>query len=142
MLKPPAGLWLLPAGSTSRNPADLLGSEHFRALVDSLQPQFDWIVFDSPPVLAVTDPCLIARVVSGVLLVVGRGQTSREAASTAVERLDAAGANLVGAMLNRAVLGRGRKSYQSYYVQAYEADSNSHDDGLWLPDVPPRTLGG
>jgi succinoglycan biosynthesis transport protein ExoP len=136
------GLWLLPSGNASRNPADLLGSEHFKALVDSLQRQFDWIVLDSPPVLAVTDPCLIARVTSGVLLVVGRGQASRERASAAVERLEAVGANLVGAMLNRAALGRERTAYESYYVRAYQADSPPPDDGLWLPQVPGRTVGG
>ncbi len=109
-----ARLWLLPAGSTSRNPADLLGSERFSQFIDMLRPQFDWIVLDTPPVLAVTDACLIARVASGVLFVVRCGQTSREVASAAVEQLNSVGANLVGAMLNRVELGRAGESYLPY----------------------------
>ena len=89
-------LWLMPSGSASRNPADLLGSERFSQLIDLLRGQFDWVVLDSPPVLAVTDPCLIARVASGVLFVVGCGQTSREWRRAAVERLDAVGATSWG----------------------------------------------
>ena len=124
-------LWVMPAGSLAANPADLLGSERFAKLIEVLRAQFDWIVIDSPPVLAVTDPCLIARVASGVLFVVGCGQASRDAGAAAVERLDAVGANLVGALLNRAPLnGDGDSylpysyhSYRSYYALPERADS-------------------
>lgn len=130
-----ARLWLLPAGSTSRNPADLLGSERFSQFIDMLRPQFDWIVLDTPPVLAVTDACLIARVSSGVLFVVRCGQTSREVASAAVEQLNAAGANLVGAMLNRVELGRAGESYLPYYHREYANYYPQHED-TWLPEMP------
>ena len=109
-----SGLWLMPAGSASQNPADLLGSESFGQLIDNLRRHFDWIVIDSPPVLAVTDPCLIARVASGVLLVVDCQHTPREVALAAVERLEVVGANLVAAMLNRVVLDRRGNSYVQY----------------------------
>ena len=109
------GLWLMPAGSATGNPSDLLGSVGFNELIQDLRKRFDWIVLDSSPVLAVTDPCLIARAVSGVLLVVDCWRTRREVAAAAVERLDSVQANVVGAMLNRVVLNGRGKSYLPYY---------------------------
>jgi succinoglycan biosynthesis transport protein ExoP len=129
-------LWLMPSGTSSRNPADLLGSERFSKLIEQLRSQFDWIVLDSPPVLAVTDPCLIGRVAAGVLFVVGCGQTSREVASAAVERLDAAGSTLLGAMLNRAVLDQPAESYLPYYNREYQAYHQLQEGRSRLPDVP------
>ena len=112
-------LWLLPSGLPSRHAADLLGSERFTQLIECFREQFDWIVLDSPPVLPVTDACLITRVASGVLFVVGSGQTSRDVGRAAVERLDAVGANLVGALLNRADLNKPGLSYLPYYHSDY-----------------------
>ena len=94
-----AGLWVMPSGKIPGNPTDLLGSNGFGTLIGRLQEQFDWVLLDSPPALAVTDPCLLARAASGVVFVVACGQTSREKASAAVERLEAVGANFVGAVL-------------------------------------------
>jgi capsular exopolysaccharide synthesis family protein len=134
------GLWLMPAGSPSQNPADLLGSEGFSKLIVYLREHFDWIVLDSPPVLAVTDPCLIARVASGVLLVVDCGHTAREVASAAVERLDAVGATLVGAMLNRVVLDRRSDSYLPYYHTEYKTYYPQQQDSFRPPEVPAASL--
>src|SRR5262249_45118973 len=114
-----SGLSLIPAGMTSKNPADLLGSERFSNLIDDLRKHFDWIVLDSSPVLPVTDPCLGARVASGVLMVVNASHTARQAVTDAVERLETAGATLVGAMLNRVVINRA-ESYFTYYRQDYK----------------------
>jgi succinoglycan biosynthesis transport protein ExoP len=125
-----ARLWLMPSGSASGNPADLLGSESFGKLIDSLQKQVDWVVLDSPPVLAVADPCVISRVASGVLFVLGSGHTSRDVACAAVERLDAVGANLVGAMLNRAALDRHTDSYLPYYHRGHEAYYSARENSV------------
>jgi polysaccharide biosynthesis transport protein len=118
-----AGLWVLPSGNVSANAADLLGTDQFRSLINQLRGMFDWIVLDSPPVLAVTDACLIARVASAVLFVVESGKTPRDLASAAVERLEAVGATIVGAVLNRAHLDRSGNSYLPYYNRDYPAYS-------------------
>ena len=91
-------------------------------------------MLDSPPVLAVTDPCLLARAASGVLFVVACGQTSRDEASAAVERLEAVGANFVGAVLNRVVLGRRGQSYLSYYHD-YPAYYPQQGSGVSVPQL-------
>ena len=113
-------LWLMPAGVPSRQAADLLGSERFRQLIECFRDQFDWIVLDSPPVLSVTDACLITRVASGVLFVVGSGQTSRKVAQAAVERLEAVGANVLGVLLNGADIDSDRDSYLPFYHRDYQ----------------------
>jgi polysaccharide biosynthesis transport protein len=134
-------LWLMPSGRPPGNPTDLLGSERFAKMIDWLRGQFDWVLLDSPPVLAVTDACLIAPTVSGVLFVVGAGVTPRAVAAAAVERLDAVGANVVGAMLNRVALDAPGNSYLPYYHKEY--------GGYYVPSVrrasaaaPPATPSG
>jgi polysaccharide biosynthesis transport protein len=135
-----SGLWLMPAGTLSRNPADLLGSQRLSELVQSLQPYFDWIVLDSPPVLAVTDPCLIAQAASAVLLVVDCARTNRDVASAAVDRLASVRANVVGAVLNRAVLQPGDDSYLPYYHQDYPSYVFQQEDTFAPPDLSAALL--
>jgi capsular exopolysaccharide synthesis family protein len=129
-------LWLMPAGDVSSNPTDLLGSERFTQLIEHVRGQFDWVVLDSPPVLAVTDPCLIARVASGVLFVVGSGRTSRDAAAAAVERLEAVGVPFVGAVLNRVVLNGRTGSYLPYYHRDYQPAHATDGAGPVASDLP------
>ena len=127
-------LWLMPSGIPSRQAADLLASERFRQLIECFREQFDWIVLDSPPVLSVTDACLITRVASGVLFVVGSGQTSRKVARAAVERLDAVGANLVGVLLNQADIDRDGDSYLPFYHRDYQYYPTGA--AAWAPELP------
>jgi capsular exopolysaccharide synthesis family protein len=129
-------LWLMPAGHASRNPADLIGSDRFGKLMTALEAQFDWVVLDSPPVMAVTDPCLIARATSAVLFVVGQGQTSREVATAAVNQLDAAGAHLIGVVLNRVTLDKPGESYLPYYHREFQSYYSPHDGSGWRPQLP------
>lgn len=113
------GLWGLTAGKEPPNPAVLLGSARFKDLVVSLGEHFDWVVIDSPPVMAVTDASVVAHVVLGVVFVVGAEMTSRQAASNALELLEHAGARFVGAVLNRVDLDRNAYYYSHYYRREY-----------------------
>src|SRR6185503_9712334 len=123
---PQQGLWLLSAGHIPPNPAELLGSLRYTDFVASLEDHFDWAVIDTPPVLVVTDSLIAANEVTGVVFVVGADQTSRHAARTAVEQLEAANAHLIGSVLNKAnVLGNPyyyssyyRKEYARYYIKS------------------------
>jgi capsular exopolysaccharide synthesis family protein len=113
-------MWLLTAGRTPPNPAELIGSQRCRDFVTSLNQHFDWIIVDSPPVMPVTDAALLAHQASGVVFVVGSEMTSRQAAARAVEHLDQAKANFVGAVLNRVDLQRNGYYYSQYYRREYE----------------------
>jgi capsular exopolysaccharide synthesis family protein len=114
-------LWILPAGKVPPNPAELLGSKRFREFVQSLGDHFDWIVLDSPPVMAVTDACVLAHSVTGVVFVVASEMTSKGAAKAALEQLDSVKAKYIGAILNRVDVQRNSFYYSHYYRQSYQA---------------------
>jgi capsular exopolysaccharide synthesis family protein len=123
-LRPVAGqqhIWALPAGKLPPNPAELLGSARFARFLAELQTQFDWIILDSPPVLAVTDASVLAHGATGVLFVIGAEMTSRGAAKSALEQLDAAKARHFGAVLNKVDLRRNSYYYSHYYRREYES---------------------
>lgn len=113
------GLWVLPAGRTPPNPAELVGSARLRDFIVSLGEHFDWILIDSPPVMAVTDASLLAHHATGVLFVVGAEMTSRHAASRALDQLEQVNARFVGAVLNRVDLDRNPYYYSQYYRREY-----------------------
>ena len=113
------GLWVLAAGHNPPNPAELLGSQRFRDFLNSLKEHFDFILIDSPPVMAVTDAAIAANAASGVLFVVGAEMTSRHAARAAVEQLEQGRARFIGAILNRVELERNAYYYSHYYRREY-----------------------
>jgi non-specific protein-tyrosine kinase len=101
------GLSLLPSGPLPPRPADLLGSRRMGALIERLRREADIVLFDTPPVVAVTDAAVLAPRVDGVLLVLHAGQTRRDRAREARQTLEKVKANIVGVVLNGARLERG-----------------------------------
>src|SRR5439155_16749367 len=77
-LQAESGLHLLTSGPVPPNPAELLGSNQMRQLIQKLTSHFDHIVIDSPPITSVTDGVLLDSLVDGVILVVHGGQSTRE----------------------------------------------------------------
>jgi capsular exopolysaccharide synthesis family protein len=112
-------LWVMPAGKTPPNPAELLGSRQFASLVGSLGAHFDCVVIDTPPVLAVTDAAVVAHRATGVLFVIAADVTSRQAAQTALDQLQNARARFLGAVLNRVDVERDAYYYSRYYRKDY-----------------------
>ena len=94
------GLSVLPAGPIPPNPSELLHSAAFGRLKEDLLANFDWVIFDSPPMGAVTDAAVLAPQVDGVLLVVRAGRTTRDSILSAKKQLDSVSARLVGSVLN------------------------------------------
>jgi len=119
-------LWLMAAGKNPPNPAELLGSRRFRDFMATLGEHFDWVIIDSPPVMAVTDASVIAHSATGVVFVVGAEMTNKGAAKAALEQLDLAKVKYIGAILNRVDVHRNpyyyarhyRREYQTYYVKS------------------------
>ncbi len=97
-------LWLLPSGPLPPNPAELLGSNRMDEVIAALKERAEMILFDAPPVIAVTDAAVLASKVDAVLLVVSAGRTRREHVQRARALLDRAGIRLIGAVLNNAPL--------------------------------------
>lgn len=109
----------LPAGHIPPNPAELLGSPKYRKLLEELGKDYDWIIVDAPPVMAVTDAAVISNGVGGVVFVVGAEMTPRRSAQTALEQLAGARARIIGAVLNRVNVKRHSYYYAHYYRKDY-----------------------
>jgi capsular exopolysaccharide synthesis family protein len=113
------GLWIVAAGRIPPNPAELVGSPRFRDFLESLKDHFEWVIIDSPPVMAVTDASLIAHHASGVLFVVGAEMTSRQNAQRALDQLEQVQARFIGSVLNRVDLKHNAYYYSQYYRREY-----------------------
>jgi polysaccharide biosynthesis transport protein len=116
---PIANLWALPAGKIPPNPAELLGSVRFREFIKSLGQHFEWVIIDSPPVMAVADGTILANLATGVVFVVGSDMTSRHGARAALDQLEHARARFVGAVLNKVDLEGNPYYYSRYYRKEY-----------------------
>lgn len=104
-------LFILTSGPIPPNPAELLGSMRFARLFEEVKKQFDIIIYDTPPILAVTDGQIIANKCDGTILVVSAGKTEKVEALLAKELLEKARGKLLGAILNR----KKRRYARSYY---------------------------
>ena len=103
------GLWILPAGSTPRNPLELMQGGRLAALVDQLTTWFDWIIIDSPPVLPLGDTSIWMRLAEGILLVARQGTTKKEQLKRGIEALDRS--KLLGCVIN----GANSTEHSNYY---------------------------
>lgn len=104
-------LYILPSGPVPPNPAELLGSQSMKELIKELKECYDMILFDTPPVLAVTDPQLIGNLCDGALLVVKSNQTRKDDIMKAKELLQQANVHILGTVLN----SKKQKNEQYYY---------------------------
>jgi capsular exopolysaccharide synthesis family protein len=107
-------LYILTSGIIPPNPADMLGSKKMRTFIEEMKKEFDYIILDTPPIIAVTDAQLLSTMADGVLLVVSSGQAEREAAARAKELLLKVRANILGVVLNKLEL-KSRRGYGYYY---------------------------
>ena len=93
-------LYLINVGPVPPNPAELLGSEKMGNLIESLKQWFDFILFDSPPVLTVSDAMVLGPKIDGIILVVWGGKTAKDALKQAKERLDMLKVKCLGVVIN------------------------------------------
>ncbi|PZR99286.1 MAG: capsular biosynthesis protein, partial [Candidatus Chloroheliales bacterium] len=107
-------LMLLSSGPLPPNAAELLGSRRMQEVITALKGEADFLLLDSPPIIAVTDAAVLAPQVDGVLLVINAGHTRRDLARRAKTMLEKVGANILGVVLNNAQLER---DYYKYYGQ-------------------------
>jgi non-specific protein-tyrosine kinase len=106
-------LQVLPSGPLPPNPAELLGSHRMERLLEMLKAEAEFVLFDCPPIIAVTDAAVLARRVDGVLLVVSAGKTRREHAARAKSQLEKVNANIIGVVLNNVKADRNLYQYYS-----------------------------
>lgn len=121
-------LSILQLSAASFSPEDVVGSEAFAALMGRLREEFEFVVLDTPPVLAVADARIVASLADAVLFICRWSSTPRAAAASALHNLQQDGANVAGLVLNMVDMSaKGvfsandpsyyMKSYQSYYAE-------------------------
>jgi non-specific protein-tyrosine kinase len=111
-------LKIITSGPLPPNSAEMLGSQRMAELVQRLKEMADVIIFDSSPVLAVTDAAILSSRVDGVVLVAHAKRTRRDAIKQTVRRLNQVGANILGGVLNQ-VPGKGDHYYaRSLYTRS------------------------
>jgi capsular exopolysaccharide synthesis family protein len=145
-------LWLMPCGARPDNPAELLTSPKFEELLNQVRDQYDWVIVDTPPLLAVTDPCAVAARVDGVIVTIRVGPRSRSAIVRTTEMLENIGANILGVVVNGVgpadnqgehgynalTYGYGSKYYQ--YGQEYYIAGDGDNPNYGYDDSPSQRL--
>jgi capsular exopolysaccharide synthesis family protein len=156
-------LAVLPCGPRPANPAELLTSPRFKELLDIIRAQYDYVIIDTPPLLVVTDPCVVAPRVDGVLMAIRVTKNGRPFAERAKEILNSLGAHVLGVVVNGLggnAGGRYGYGYDSYnygygygytyrysytYTDEYSADKGASyytaPDHPEMPSLPPAPSG-
>ena len=114
---PVDNLYCMPCGATPPNPAELLHTKRFKEFVADLLTRYDKVVFDSPPIGAVTDPVILSKAVDGTILVVKSGVTARQLLAKTGRVLQDVKANVLGVVLND--IDPDRRTYGGYYHYYY-----------------------
>lgn len=135
------GLSLLPCGPLPPNPAELLTSARFKEMLDVLRDDFDFVIVDTPPLLAVSDPSVVAPRVDGVLLAVRIAKNTRPHAERAKEILTSMDANVLGVVVN-GVDREANYGYEYGYGYGYGQTDGSYYEGSrsQLRRKEPRTI--
>ncbi|HEY8078829.1 MAG TPA: polysaccharide biosynthesis tyrosine autokinase, partial [Labilithrix sp.] len=126
-------LYCVPCGPTPPSSADVVASEKFRKLLDELGEQFDRVILDSPPLVAVTDSAIVSTLVDAVIFVIRSFKTKIPLCRSGLRRLRDVDAPIAGAVLNAVNLERHEYSYYHYYY--YKRDG-------YAPIASPNGEGG
>jgi len=111
-------LFILTSGPIPPNPAELLGTKKMKDFIEELKSEFDMVLIDAPPVLAVTDAQILSTIVDGVIFVASYGEAQKNALVDAKELINKVGGKVIGIVFNKvpeAVSGYYGKYYKGYY---------------------------
>lgn len=137
-IEPVPSLTLLASGPIPPNPSELLGSAQLRSLLATFRDRYRYIVIDTPPVNAVTDPTVLAANADATVLVIEQGSTTYPAVLRASHALERVGANLVGAVVNK--LRSESPGYYHYYYHHYYGGQGEENGRV--PVAAGETAGG
>ena len=110
-----SNVYVLPAGTLTKYPSELLGSAAFKKLTEILPAKFDRVLYDTPPCHAASDALLLSRMVNGVIFVVKSDATSRRSVCNALKQLRTVSAPLVGTVINQVNVKRNPHYHDGYY---------------------------
>jgi len=116
-------LSVLASGFVPPYPAEMLASKQMEKLAETLAQNYDYVIYDSPPVMAVTDAVLLSRLVDGTIVIFDHGKVNRQEAVEALEQFKKVQANVVGLVINNMPHGR---SYYNGYQYYYGKNNDTH----------------
>jgi receptor protein-tyrosine kinase len=122
-------LWLMTSGPVPPNPSELLGSGRMKELISQLLSHFTYLIFDTPPINAVTDAAILAAYADGTILVVEHGRTTFPALRHAKQLLDRVGARTIGVVMNKVRASGSSYSYAYGYGDYGPRSSGSSTGG-------------
>lgn len=125
ILKMDSGLHVLLSDAIPPNPAELLGSEQMKNLIDTLTQSYDYIIFDTPPVSVVTDAAVLSQYADGVILVIRQNHATFEEVELAKKNLDTVHARILGAVLNDFDTKSADRESGYYYSYNYDYSDES-----------------
>ena len=121
-------LHILTCGNPPPNPVGILGSEKMKQLIEMAKAQFDVVLFDSPPLIAMADASILASELDTVLLVLQAGKTKRQVANQAKEMLERLNINIFGVVLNNVDYSRRYGYYYYYYHYQHYYSQEKNDE--------------
>jgi polysaccharide biosynthesis transport protein len=133
-------LFLMRAGDRPSNPSELLIGPATKELIRDLRAEFDYVIFDCPPLTAIDDTFSIAAYLDGILFVVRAGSTSIRFAKMGINTIHQRGAPFIGLIVNGVPIDNPYYYYTTYYYASYYHRPLAPDDNIY-PDSPQRRLG-
>ena len=127
------GLRVLLSGPIPTNPADLLGSSRMDQIIDELKDDCDYLLLDSPPIMAAADATILASKVDGLIMVVTMGETRIDSFRDALRQVQRSGTPVQGYVVNKVKsqgLGYGRYRYRYHYYYYYRSQEDTEAAGV------------
>ena len=121
-------LSLMTSGLIPPNPSEMLGSDKMSKLINLLESEWDMVLFDSPPLVAVTDATMISKEIDSIILVIKAGQTDKKAFHHTMANLKNIEAPLDGIVMNAVTSKSNYGSYYYYYYHQYYHYYSSNDN--------------
>ena len=132
-----SGLYLMTSGPVPPNPAELIGSDQMRKVVQAFGTTFDHILIDTPPIASFTDGVLLASMSDGVILVIHANECSRKVVQRSRQALLDVGAKVLGVVLNRVNLRSPDYYYGSHYYADYKSGNGNGNGSDYTASAPP-----
>ncbi len=126
-----ANLFVITSGAFPTNPAELLSSKQMMKFIEEAKAEYDFIIFDSTPVLPVTDAVLLSQKVDGVIILYEVGKIARGVLKRTKSHLDNVKANVLGVILNNVRPEYGPDYYSYHYQYYYEEGKHPRKLGEW-----------
>ena len=123
-------LYLVTCGDVPPNPSELLASQKLKDFIARMKAEYDIVLIDSPPIIAVTDASILSKLTDAIMLVVNSGKTDQRVLKRSIDLLSQVKTNLIGAVLNGVNISAGYDSYYYYYhYYYYYADTGDKKKG-------------